>query len=642
MSQTELGVSREKTNYFAIMSFCLSCIALINLSACSSDDDIVLREVKQQNSKAGPLREVSFNGEFLGFIRNGILAKALTVSQVELDDQFRHQAHPNKLRINGRDDADLTLSDESRIYRLSQDNPTPGMLKVRAYSISEQPPLVDEVGSYSLNDGNDMDIHAAYLLEAPSKQIIAVRSGIGGEVNPGANRYKTAIHFIDESSINTENTHQSIYLDGVIVDRKRVGDYLYMVTRHAQAIDGLIYLPESDEDKLSNQQIIDRLSWSDLSPKYSINGGNSQLLHQQTECYLPAETKQNEGYPAIISFISINLVTQQLTTSCLGGQYDDIFISDSGVYVFVEEGESTAIHKIMQSEAEPNYLDTAMLSGSVMSPNPSFWVDENEGEFYVFSTALLANTDGAATRGRVMTVFSSPMQVGERFQLLGEEIIEDNIPEVGIPEMQTDRVRYLGNRAYLATPYSDAPLSVIDLSNSAQPTLTGFLTAKGNLDLLIPLDSDHFLGVWSATENFLTKVKLEVFNFSDAATPISVSSYELPYGSLSNVKQDPNNITVKRMSDGTYRVALPAYFLLSGPRRDAQVLETGVNYALHLFTISLDQRPSLSKTGEIRFDVQTQVPRRDRTVIGTSSLFYISDNVTLAKEWDEVAGLRDE
>jgi uncharacterized secreted protein with C-terminal beta-propeller domain len=84
-------------------------------------------------------------------------------------------------------------------------------------------------------------------------------------------------------------------------------------------------------------------------------------------------------------------------------------------------------------------------------------------------------------------------------------------------------VRFLGDKGYVVTYKETDPLTVLDLSNPLSPEIAGQLEIPGYSAYLHPLAANKILGI--GKEDF--KVKLSLFDVSDASSPKEIAKYSL-------------------------------------------------------------------------------------------------------------------
>lgn len=88
-------------------------------------------------------------------------------------------------------------------------------------------------------------------------------------------------------------------------------------------------------------------------------------------------------------------------------------------------------------------------------------------------------------------------------------------------------VRFVGDRAYVATTAEQTQLSVFDLSDPSAPSLGGQTSAIGYLNAFIPMPGDQLLGVGTSYDPFngSQQVELQLFDVADPAAPSLAHGY---------------------------------------------------------------------------------------------------------------------
>jgi uncharacterized secreted protein with C-terminal beta-propeller domain len=179
------------------------------------------------------------------------------------------------------------------------------------------------------------------------------------------------------------------------------------------------------------------------------------------------------------------------------------------------EIEKTGIAKI--SLADFSLAANGSIPGTLLN---QFSLDEYNGYLRLASTAGQNSYFGF---GPFWT--SSGSTVNDLY------VLDDNLNAVGsILDISKDwnderiySVRFVQNRGYIVTYKETDPLLVVDLINPAKPVLAGQIEVLGYSSYLHPLAGNKILGI--GKEDF--KVKLSLFDVSDAENPKEISKYIL-------------------------------------------------------------------------------------------------------------------
>lgn len=114
-------------------------------------------------------------------------------------------------------------------------------------------------------------------------------------------------------------------------------------------------------------------------------------------------------------------------------------------------------------------------------------------------------------------------------------ILNDKLETVGkLEDLAGDEeiksARFVGDKAYVVTFKQTDPLFIIDLSDTANPTVKGSVKLPGYSTYLHPISSDYIIGVGyggTQTDADMGKLKVTLFDVSDATDPKAVSDFEI-------------------------------------------------------------------------------------------------------------------
>ena len=120
-------------------------------------------------------------------------------------------------------------------------------------------------------------------------------------------------------------------------------------------------------------------------------------------------------------------------------------------------------------------------------------------------------------------------------------------------------VRFLGDTAYLVTFYQIDPLFIVDLSDPANPAVTGELKIPGFSSYLHPYAENLLIGIGeSGDENGATgKVKVSLFDVSDMQDPKEISSVVFDGAQYTSSTAQSDHHAYLTLPDGAF--AIPVY-----------------------------------------------------------------------------------
>ncbi len=414
-----------------------------------------------------------------------------------------------------------------------------------------------------------------------------------------------SLHSLEDPTVPQQSWRAAF--DGSLVESRRIGDTLYLVSRFTPSIDGLTYVYTEDEAaRQEDQQLIDATPVDALLPKIRING-TEQALVQPAECYVPSANSPDASQPngSITTITAIPLAApSQFESTCYTGNAQGLYMSAQALYV-VEEiydfsdaqfKESTLIHKFALDATAADYRGSAALAGVMgTADNMDFRLNEHDGYLRVITSengypgvAPLATTE-ADRVDHTLTVLRE--SVTEQALEVVSTLPNNTHPqEIGKPDELLYGVRFFGDRAYLVTFERLDPLYVLDLADPADPRIAGKLEVPGFADFIHPVSDDLILTLGKDANpgeqgwNFIGGMKVELFNVSDIANPQAISRLSIgERGTDSEALYDRHAFTYAATSDTTHRFAIPIDVYAES---DSQDFPEWLNSGLHLFEVS--------------------------------------------------------
>ena len=419
-------------------------------------------------------------------------------------------------------------------------------------------------------------------------------------------------------------------MDGVFVASRRVGDRVYLVSRHTPSVvldpQGRTHLAE--------------LSLAELLPQITV-AGRARPLVAASDCYITNEPDVR-GYAILTTITSFSMQNPgDLVNVCYNEEADGVYASTTALYVsqpvitnVVDPAlsgmrSSTRIHKFAFTGAAPVYSGSVEIPGALwMGGQNDFRMSEHVGMLRVMTTEFV--NDPADFQDHRLFVLRP--RSGE----LALEVVS-TLPnaarpeELGKPNEGLFGVRFMGDRAYAITFQRIDPLYVIDLANPADPRIAGSVEIPGLSEFLHPVTEDLLLGLGSMQGN----VKLELFDVSAIERPQSRGSISLDGRySYSEAVYDRHAFTYLPVETAD-RVAIPATV--------TPALENGqAGYAqssLHQFEIIGKQSAasaSLRSAGVVTPPVANDLQRYawiNRSFIHGDTVYYVRDGKVWSSSW---------
>ncbi len=430
-------------------------------------------------------------------------------------------------------------------------------------------------------------------------------------------------------------------VEGALIASRRAGDEIFVVSRHAPNIEGLMSYPQTEEEVANNEALLAEASDSDILPEVRINGEIIEPLTLDS-CYrVDPEHPLAEPAPSdstLTTFLAISAGTGEvLRAACTFEPVSGIYMGSSFIALthvrWDLEERGTLIHLMARDSFD--YLGSELIDGDLYSGgNADFRISESGGVLRLVTTKWTGDPEDAFTH-RLFTL--SPSDTAPELDVLGV-LGDDPQARIGKPNEDLYGVRFMGNRAYMVTFERIDPLYVIDLSDPSQPSIVGELEVPGFSDLLHEVSDDLLLGLGSSDRFF---PKLELYNVSDVTSPTSQGLIEL--GEEMDWSYSPaqyNRYAFTYLAGNeTDRLTVP--YVASGLRDDEyQQIER-----IALFEITNKNQPEAAAVlpvGEVTLEPYS-VDGDTRVILDNEALYVISHTDLLGGFWsnpEAVSSLR--
>ena len=463
-------------------------------------------------------------------------------------------------------------------------------------------------------------------------------------------QFTTSDGWLDEqvSLLNYDLTYvenpvltNTMTVEGALIASRRARDEIFVVSRHAPNIEGLVSYPQTEEEVANNEALLAEASDSDILPEVRIDGEIIEPLTLDS-CYrVDPEHPLAEPVPSdstLTTFLAISAETGEvLRAACTFEPVSGIYMGSSFIALthvrWDLEQRGTLVHLMARDSFD--YLGSELIDGDLYSGgNADFRISESGGVLRLVTTEWTGDPEDAFTH-RLFTL--SPSDTAPELDVLGV-LGDDPQARIGKPNEDLYGVRFMGNRAYMVTFERIDPLYVIDLSDPSQPSIVGELEVPGFSDLLHEVSDDLLLGLGSSDRFF---PKLELYNVSDVTSPISQGLVEL--GEEMDWSYSPaqyNRYAFTYLAGNeTDRLTVP--YVASGLRDDEyQHIER-----IALFEITNKNEPDAAAVlpvGEVTLEPNS-VDGDTRVILDNEALYVISHTDLLGGFWsnpEAVSSLR--
>lgn len=520
------------------------------------------------------------------------------------------------------DEPDVLKTDGVRLFSLDLQNNSKPLLRTSARLATG---ALEERGSAALALGSAAALLPHGLVLAGDGQALAVASdgwaGIIGNpcidicptLVPGPvwMRNLVAVERFDVTDLAAPAATARVEFDGRVVDARRVGNYLVLVSEHVPML-AADHLPAS-ATPADREAAIAATRGVDLLPLRRLADGSTRPLLSETDCWVqPANASLNLSVTTITVF-DLRAPSLVPASRCFIGGTEALYMTPQSIYLAstrwlytVTSGGGTVaplrypatmrtdVHKFGFDAAtgQLTYRASGEVEGHLGwdAERKSYRLGEHEGLLRVLSFTgsigwlTAADASSTAPSPALLTVLHEVANSGgARLEAMATLPNARRPQPLGKPGEQVHGVRFAGPRGYVVTFRQIDPLYVLDLADAADPKVAGVLEAPGFSDHLVPLSDRLLLGVGKevdAATNRVGGVKVWLFDVADATKPRELATQVFGSGgSASGLDQSRHGLTLQQLGD-TMRLATPLFLVdagFSNPRDRLQRLEVDLN-----------------------------------------------------------------
>ncbi len=463
----------------------------------------------------------------------------------------------------------------------------------------------------------------------------------------------------------------SFTADGYVINSRRVGNVLYIISSYSPTVDGLSYV-ESDEDKLANYKLINNLTIEQILPKYTDINGIEQPLVSASNCYIPENATEKDGFDGIVTLTAIDISNpENMVSACINSQASGLYATPASIYLYGtdyqyadgQNAETSIIHKFSVDSLNINYQASATLQGRFNWQMSNLRFSEQQSFLRVVTTSG-DRRQGFKHQLNVLT------QNGNELSLIAQLPNDVNSKPIGkvngdgIVQEDIKAVRFYENNAYIVTFLDTDPLYVISLTDNTAPKIIGELEIPGYSAYLHPISDSLLLGIGQNVDaNRLAPVidinddgsvnadesspiiegaKVSLFDISDLTNPQEISSlvYENSY---TPVEHDYHALTYLLSETGEHRFSLPverwATTRIIGEGDQRYNVWSPENFLALIEVSSSDASATLIDKGKVKAENNNNDKYNyisgwnDRAVFHNNDIYYVHGNNVWRSDW---------
>ena len=474
----------------------------------------------------------------------------------------------------------------------------------------------------------------------PVMTMPAIEPAFGDVYYPFPYNSRVKLQMVDVSDAANPVKDWSLEIDGSLVDSRKVGNTLYLVTRFDPWVTGLVNEAFDGDGRDANEQLLAGISVNQLLPSYSINGGDSQPLTDT--CLVQSLPLEGYGYGSLVNITAIDLSAQTVINSaCVNDAVEGLSVNPDSLYLTGtvwnrhRERTSTAVHKFDLSSSGVSYAASGAVNGYIgHRGDPAFKLHEHNGDLRIV-TSTGQTWDN--TIAHHLTVLE---QDGSTLKAVASLPNSERPAPIGKPGEDIYSVRFAGDKGYIVTFRQTDPLYAIDLTDRLDPKITGELEVSGFATYMHPVGDDYMfsLGQEADANGRVTGMKVALTDVRGDA-PVEIRSIIVGVNpTRSEALHNLRALSFLQVSDDEVRIAIPVdYYEATANSSYGQWQHTG----LHLFSITgiSAGNAQLSEAGVLVAEERTsanQYPQgqgADRGILHGDAVFYAHANQFWAASW---------
>ena len=363
----------------------------------------------------------------------------------------------------------------------------------------------DETGVYyptGMSDIEDFYIHGDRLIAIVSDLI----------ANDGRSESITRALVYDISDIENIVLLDGFIQSGYSVSTRMIGDMLYIVSDFSPYDGG--YIPACGRGATCNQMSAD--------------------------CVYGVEDPETEDFLIVSAYNTADFSAQTETKAILGAA-ENLYCSGDNIYIYSTSWNSeyyTVWDSDLGFSVEKKDYESSDVTSRILKVNLTDGISftaysEIDGEIY--GQYAFDESGGYL---RVATTSNNGWQIKNNLFVLDESLSIVGSVSGFAENEEIKAVRYFGDTAYVITFKQTDPLFVIDLSDPANPEITGSVEISGFSTMLVPIDADTVLGIGNIANEYgaVYGTKLALFDVSDKSDPkvLDSRSYTNYYSDVQN------------------------------------------------------------------------------------------------------------
>jgi len=480
-----------------------------------------------------------FGGFYVAYSNTGVVAMA--DGAAEKSTSVSHT--DTNIQVTGVDESDRAkVDDNGYIYQLVNNQ----VIITKAFPVeqlSQSAIIVLPEGNFSptglyLQDGKLVVVGNTWQELSPPVEFKNTTSPTAKMAYGGWWGYmrntQTRTIIYDVSDQTKPKQIRDVVVDGDYLDSRRIGNYLYFITRSYPRYFMMPSLVSTNPWFMKTKDILPSISDSKAGKT------STKTMALKDVVYFPDFVEPDY---VVVASIDLEQPQKEVVTKAYLGAGDLVYASHENLYLsaskynFGGNGDvvpqnitTTQIFKIGINAGQMNFAAAGEVKGTALN---QFSMDE-QGDYFRIATTTNSWSSGTNESYSSLFVLNKDMKTVGKIDELGKG---ENIYST----------RFMGNRCYIVTFKLTDPLFAIDLSTPEKPVVMGELKIPGYSNYLHPIDEKHLIGFgkdaaiyqpekinednpntdtpwWTGGSAYYQGMKLALFDVADMKNPKQIDS----------------------------------------------------------------------------------------------------------------------
>ncbi|WP_157987499.1 beta-propeller domain-containing protein [Jiangella endophytica] len=416
-----------------------------------------------------------------------------------------------------------------------------------------------ELGRLALVEGAEQEYADATVFLAGDRVVVLVRQNTMIAYDAAVSYYPgggppstTAVLVVDISDPAAPMVESRLEVDGNYLDARMIDETVRLVVTSYPTL--AFPMTEEDlnrpEDELTerNRVVVEESTIGDWLPSYTFTSGDAEpVTGQLVDCERLSRPDDFAGYStlSVLTFDPADGLSPDETVGVLTDG-DTVYASQDRLYVATTRWGDPfgADDRAIRPMPRPGEITTGIHAFDITGNVPARYLASGEVEGRIIGRYAMSEYEGVLRVATTLDSWTGTTDTSES-RLYTLEESDDGLVRLGQVGglgrgEQIYAVRYFGDTGYVVTFRQVDPLYVLDLSDPANPSVTGELKITGYSAYLHDAGDDRLIGVGqeASAEGQTIGAQVSLFDVADPAAPAKLDGHVVP-DAWSQTEWDP-------------------------------------------------------------------------------------------------------